>query len=75
MLGMPGVDHEYDIFDTRAEITRIFAWLPCRCWITGKLLWFTHVIQGEAIWVGPGTPIVEFRHYNEAEYLMYKLTQ
>lgn len=75
MLGMPGSDVEYDPFDTRATITRIFAWFPCRCWITGKWLWLTHVIQGEAVWTGPRTPVVEHRHYNEVEYLITRLKQ
>jgi hypothetical protein len=73
MLGMPGTDEEYDPFDRRAEYKRMFAWWPHRCWIRGQWLWLTHMIQGEAIWFGPGTPVFEYRYYSEAEYLLQKL--
>lgn len=75
MLGMPGMDEEYDPFDRRADFVRMFSWRPRRCCISGRWLWFTHVIQGQAIWFGPGTPVFEYRYYGETEYLMKKLTQ
>jgi hypothetical protein len=75
MLRMPGSFNEYDTFEYRAEICEIFAWWPRRCWITNRWMWLAHVIRGEATWYGPGTPVVEKRYYNSAEYLMYKLKQ
>ena len=73
MLGMPGFDEEHDSFNDRAKFIQIFAWRPRRCWISKRWLWLTQVIQGEAIWVGPGTPVVEYRYYNATEYLLQKL--
>ena len=75
MLGMPGFDYEYDPFDRRADFVRMFAWRPRRCWISGRWLWLTHVIQGQAVWFGPGNPWFEYRYYSEAEYLIEKLKQ
>ena len=71
---MTGFDED-NAFDNRARICQVFAWWPCRCWITGQWMWLTHVTAGTAVWTGPGTPIVEKRYYNSAEYLMYQLKQ
>lgn len=49
------------------------AWLPCRCDISGKILWLKKAYQGTATYHGPGTPVYEYRWIDRDQFLLEKL--
>lgn len=51
----------------------IFALLPRKCYITGKLIWLTRAYRETYLWTGPGEHIVEHRWYNKHEFLIARL--
>jgi hypothetical protein len=74
MLGMPESKVHFVYFDDNAKFHQEFAWWPCRCWITDRWLWLTHITVGIMTWSdGPSPSIMEKRYYDSAEYLIEKL--
>lgn len=50
-----------------------FAWLPHRCYITGKFIWLKYAYKGMSILTGPGDSIIDYRWHDKLEHLMWKL--
>lgn len=50
-----------------------FAFLPKRCYISNKRIWFKNAYKQTAMWTGPGDPVFEHRWYDRSEFLIAKL--
>jgi hypothetical protein len=49
---------------------------PRRCYISGKRLWpGTLAYRGEAVWTGPGEPVVEHKWHECHEHLIWQLKE
>ena len=67
------IDEADGMFKRYAIWTRQFAWLPHRCELTQKWIWFSQAYCGRAIWSGPGTPVVETRWHRYDEHIIWEL--
>ena len=63
-------------FDQRARFEPRWSWVPRRCYRTHRWLWGP-AVRAEAMWTGPGEPVIERRwmHRHEAIVLTLKRTQ
>ena len=50
-----------------------FAWLPERCNLTGKRLWFVKAYRLTRIITGPGESIFEYRWHDKNTHIMWLL--
>lgn len=50
-----------------------FAWLPVRCYLTGKEIWFEHAYRGSRFQLSPGGGITERRWLDKETWLVEKL--
>ena len=49
---------------------------PQRCNITGQRLWpGTLAYRGEAMWTGPGEPVIEHKWHERHEHLIWQLKE
>ena len=66
-------DQEADeMFYKYATWTRKFAWLPHRCELTRKIIWFQHGYRGHMIWYGEWSTD-EYRWHDLQEHLFWTL--
>ena len=61
------------VFYDRAIWYLEFTWLPRKCALSRKLIWFTRAYRGLVMYSGPGEPVMEFRWINKNEFIMAKL--
>jgi hypothetical protein len=52
-----------------------FAWLPERCYLTGKRIWLKKGYRITRMYTGPGTPVFEHRWHDKNEHIIWKLKQ
>jgi len=52
-----------------------FTFLPKQCNLTGNRIWLKYAYRINAVWTGPGTPVVETRWHNKNEHIIWKLKQ
>ena len=64
------MDRTHDPFLNRAKWNLAFAWVPHRCYISNKWVWFDLGYQGTAVWTGPGDPVTEIKWLTKEEYLI-----
>lgn len=50
-----------------------FSWLPTKCALSGKSIWFKNAYRHTAMYTGPGDPVFEHRWYDQHEYVIAKL--
>ena len=65
-------DHTDEYFYQRAVWYLNFAWLPHRCALSHKLIWFQQGYKGIAMWTGPGSPIFETKWICKEQFLFAK---
>lgn len=64
----------YDPFKNRCIGTEYkFVWIPEKCYITGKKLWFKNAYKQTAMWTGSGDPMFEYRWYDRDEFLIARI--
>lgn len=64
----------YDPFKNRCIGTELkFAFIPKKCYITGKTLWLENAYKQTAMWTGPGEPMFEERWYEKNEFLLARI--
>ena len=51
----------------------VFAWLPHRCHLSKRWIWFKYAYVGTAIYTGPGDDIFEYRWHEKLEHLVWAL--
>ena len=73
---IPGTDtsrrywgENYDGFERTAAWKKEFCWLPKKCHVTKKLLWFVPAYHGVALYPGPTEAVVEFRCYSKETFM------
>lgn len=65
---------DYDwIFYKKAEWEYVFSWLPHKCEISNKLLWFTRAYRGMAVYTGPGEPVIEYKWFDKDQFMIARL--
>lgn len=47
-----------------------FAWIPCRCELSDKIIWFKTAYCGIACWTGPNNLVIEKRWRTKSEHLL-----
>lgn len=52
-----------------------FAWLPKKCYLTGKRIWLTYGYRLTRIIAGPGDTLFEYRWHDKNEHIIWKLKQ
>jgi hypothetical protein len=50
-----------------------FAWLPKRCYLSNKIIWFTCGYKQTAMYTGPGDPVFECRWYDKMYFIVDRL--
>lgn len=76
MVGAEAENTTYDPFEARCVGKQIkFAWLPKKCYITGKRIWLKNALKRTAMWTGPGDNIFEHRWYDPQEYMIWQLSK
>lgn len=63
----------WESFTGRAQWALKFCWLPRRCKISQKLMWLEWAYRGQAVWTGPGDPVIEQHWVERLEYLVAKI--
>lgn len=63
----------YDPFYDRCSADLKFAWLPKRCAISKKQIWFKYAYKLTVMYTGPGDPVYEYRWHNKNEHLLWEL--
>jgi hypothetical protein len=66
-------DHHDEYFYRRAVWYLKFSWLPRRCSLTHRRIWFCRAYKGTAMWTGPGSPVFEHKWIAKEEFLFAKL--
>jgi hypothetical protein len=72
-MPIPFMDQQYDAFNNRANFAYQFCFWPRKCYITGQWLICTRAVRGQAIWTGPGEPVLEHRWYHKNNGLLLLL--
>jgi hypothetical protein len=62
-----------DFFYNRAVWYLKFAWLPTRCDLSNKLIWFKVAYKGTAMFTGPGNPVFDNRWVTKEDFLFARL--
>lgn len=66
--------NDYNGFNKNCISTQLkFTFLPQKCFITGRKLWFEYAYKQTAMWTGPGSPVIEDRWYDKKEFLINSL--
>lgn len=65
--------HQDEYFYQRAVWYTKFAWLPHRCALTNRLLWFKIAYKGTAMYSGPGEPVFEYKWISKEDFLFARL--
>lgn len=52
-----------------------FLFLPRKCTLSGKLLWFTMAYRKVALYTGTDHPVKLTRYYDKKEYIIAKLKE
>jgi len=50
-----------------------FAWLPKRCYLSGKLIWLRKGYKLTSMLTGPGDPIFDYRWHDVKEHIFWEL--
>ena len=60
-------------FEDRAQLSYGWSWWPRQCYRTSRWVWGP-AVRAEAVWTGPGEPIIERRwlHRDEGLIMMLK---
>jgi hypothetical protein len=66
------IDEADGMFKRYAIWTRQFAWLPHRCELTRKIIWFQHGYRGHMIWYGEWSTD-EYRWHRYDEHIIWEL--
>ena len=66
-------EYRWRSFAERAHWAMKFCWWPQRCTFSKRLVWLETARQGQAVWTGPGDPVVEHRWADPQEYLIHKI--
>jgi len=63
-----------DPFKRRCIGTELkFTFVPRRCHVTGRTLWFERAYRQTAMITGPGEPVFEYRWYDKMEFLVERI--
>jgi len=65
--------HNDEKFYQRAVRYLKFSWLPRRCALTYKLLWFCRAYQGTVMYSGPGSCVFEHKWIAKEQFLFARL--
>lgn len=61
------------LFYKRANWYYKFSWLPHRCEISKKIIWFKRAYRGIAMYTGPGDPIFEYKWITRELFMLARL--
>jgi hypothetical protein len=64
-----------DAFTRRAIWRERFIFWPKRSHLTNRWLFCRRVIEGTAMWTGPGDPVFEYRYHEPKEHTLWQLSQ
>jgi len=62
-----------DFFYSRAIWYAKFAWLPKRCDLSNKIIWFKVAYKGTAMFTGPGNPVIDTRWISKEDFLFARI--
>jgi hypothetical protein len=71
---MMDYDQSYDFFYDRANKPILtFSFLPRRCYLSKKLIWFKKGYMYVRYITGPGEPVVQYRWHDKQEHIIWQL--
>jgi hypothetical protein len=68
-------DTAYFYYNQHLTTELKFAFLPKQCNLSGNRIWLKYAYRLNAVWNGPGTPVVETRWHDAHRHIIWKLKQ